>query len=148
MNADHIARLVARYRIELRDGQLGSVEDLTPEAVEEIRPHREAIMEFLTPPLVALQPAPQAPVEDADPWRHATPGVERMEDAQTVLRRWKRNGLSPEVSWGPPIQVMDPPTGKTLKVPSYILPEILFLLLADGQGSPRDDQRGHAGGAA
>ena len=136
MNDSIVCQFIARHALALVRGKLYSRHhSLTPREVAELLPDREAIITELRARVVPLQLRQKAPGIDSDPWRHATPGIERMHDAEAILGHWKRNGLKPQVSWGPPLTVIHAPTGQTLAVPSYIRLEVLFY---SGTRHPKD----------
>lgn len=131
MNDSIVCQFIKRHALALVGGKLYSRHrSLRPREVEELVPYREAIIAELKARVVPLESRQKAPRIDSDPWRHARPGLERMEGAEAILGCWRREGIDPQVSWGPPIRVIHAPTGQTLEVPSYIRPEVLYLLRA------------------
>lgn len=129
MNDSIVCGFISRHALALVRGKLYSRHrSLTPSEVEELVPYRKAIITELRARVVPLQTRQDAPGIDSDPWRHARPGIKRMEDAGAILGRWKRNGLTPQISWGPPVLVMNASTGRVMTIPSRLRPEILALL--------------------
>lgn len=106
---DAMTRL--RQRIKARQRKLASEPPLPPRN-----------------PIERLDPSQAAPMRDLDPTRHYRPGVKRMAQAMDLIEAWRLAGYEPRVCWVRPIRINDTFRAKSLPVPSYLLPEVLFLL--------------------
>lgn len=134
MSSDPVSRLIRLHKLVLKPVANGYCIAQSEKAFRDpgleskIAEHREAITEELLRRVIPLQPLRISTVEDIDPWRHASAGLDRMSHAAALLKRWKADGYRPRVSWGPPIQIVDETDSEVLHVPSYLLIEVLWLL--------------------
>lgn len=128
MTSSDVAFLIMNYRLSLVRGRLHSFGSTITEPMETmLRSHREAIVEALQARVVSMVVADR-PGHDLDPWRHAVPGLERMLVARTKLEQWTAEGRAPAVRWEPSVAIVDGETGAPLLPPSWMLPELLWLL--------------------
>lgn len=131
MTSSEVAFLITNYRLSLIRGRLHSFGSTITEPLETmLRSHREAIVEALQARVVPMVVADR-PGHDLDPWRHAVPGLERMLVARAKLEQWTAEGRNPAVRWEPSVAIVDGETGAPLLPPSWMLPELLWLLKED-----------------
>lgn len=126
--------LIQAYKLVLREVRPGCWllaqsrnADGIPDLDQQVGDYREHIVAELHRRVVALEPN-RAAQWDLDPWRHAENGMLRMLAAGTKLEQWRAERRTPQVRWVPTVAIVDGKTGEPLAPPSWMLPELLWLL--------------------
>ncbi len=90
-----------------------------------IRPIWTAILNTLSPAPITLVPC------DPDPLvRHLAPALARMQEARDLVETWRASGARIAFHLGP-ARVVDLYEAETLPCPSYLVPEMAYLMWAD-----------------